>query len=98
MVAAKHHPALFHAMTNNPHPAMRTGGGKLIDGAFEAIKRIGFIGSNYLKRFIVIVSAPITFRHNFSTVVEAAGPIYGDSGYQGFLPVPHRNSCQTAYL
>ena len=68
MITAEHYAALFQTMAYNPHPAMLARWCKLVDGTFEAIKSIGFIGSDYLKRFIVLVPASVTFWHNSSSV------------------------------
>ncbi len=57
MITAEHHAVLFQAVADDPHTAMRADGCKHLDCAFEAIERIGFIEGDYLKRFVVLISA-----------------------------------------
>jgi hypothetical protein len=63
MVTAEYYPVLFQTMTYDSHTAMRAGGSEHLYCTLEAIKSIGFAGSDNLKRFIVIIPAPIAFRH-----------------------------------
>jgi hypothetical protein len=63
MIAAEHCPAFLQAMPDDSNTAVGAGRRKLVDGTFEAVKRVGFIRNDYLKSFIVVVPASITFRH-----------------------------------
>lgn len=63
MGAAEHHPLLFQSVAYYSYTAVRATGRKGLDRAFEAIKRVGFIGDNNLKGFVVAVSTCVTFRH-----------------------------------
>ena len=45
--------------------AVRTGGCKRVDRAFEAVEGVAFARHRYLEAFVVVVSADITFGHGF---------------------------------
>jgi hypothetical protein len=63
MVAAEHNPVLFQSMSNDFYLAVGAGRRERADGALEAIEGVGFIQSGYLKRFVILVSTCVAFRH-----------------------------------
>jgi hypothetical protein len=76
MVTAKYYPILFQTMAYDSHSAMRAGRGEHLNCTLEAIKSVGFVRSDNLKRFIVVIPASITFRHEASYIdtVENGSP------------------------
>lgn len=68
MGAAEHHPLLFQSVAYYSYTAVRATGGKGLDCAFEAIKRVGFIRNNDLKGFVVVVSACVAFWHKAPSI------------------------------
>jgi hypothetical protein len=73
MIAAEHNAVLFQAMPNDSYLAVGAGGRQGADGALKAIESVGFIQSGYLKRFVILVSTCVAFRHRSSSIFRASG-------------------------
>jgi hypothetical protein len=74
MGATEHHPTgRFDAMPDNPAAAMGAGRGEGVDGALEAVKRVGFAAHNNLKTFIILVAANFTYAHDLISPIAVPG-------------------------
>ena len=56
--------ALFDAMPDDSNAAMRAGGSKFLNSAFEAIECVDFIPQIYLEGPVIIVPALVAFGHS----------------------------------
>ena len=60
---AEHLAAGFDAVAENAAAAVRADGGKLLDGAFEAVEGVGFSREDDFERFVVVVAAGFAGGH-----------------------------------
>ncbi len=63
MRATEDLPFSFHAMSDHLAAAVRTGGGKRVNRALEAVEDMTLPLGRHFEALVVIISADFTFRH-----------------------------------
>jgi hypothetical protein len=61
--AAKERTFSLHPVAHNPAAAMLAGGSESVDGAFEAIKNVGFFIHSEFKALVILISTNLTLGH-----------------------------------
>ena len=82
----------LYAMTYNPASAMIADRSELMDGALEAVERMGMAGGNDLKSEIVVVPANLTSSHGSSRIRVPRLAVFPPAGPD--LPAGFRGVCR----